>query len=221
MSWASTLQYYRRINTLINKSRGRQYSAPLVVTSVNFQDIIDAQTRDDWQAAGQILEDCARGLAATGCGTFLIASNTMHKVYEQVMQSVNIPGINIFDVTAAAIKESKYKKIALLGTRYTMYDPFFREAYKSREIDIIVPESKDAHAINMIIFKELIHDKISYESKNVCHDIIGRLINKGVEGIILGCTELESIFIENEASITMFNTAELHANAAAKWLLNH
>ena len=219
MSWVSTQQYYRLINKLINESRGRQHSAPLFIASVNFQDIVNAQARGDWQGAGTILAACATGLASAGCGAFLIASNTMHMVYQQTQNAVSIPGINIFDVTAAAIKASNLKNIALLGTRYTMSDPFFKDAYKARGISIMVPEANDAYTVNEIIFKELIHETIRPESKKACQGIVERLKDRGAEAVILGCTEIEWILKPEDVAVTLFDTTELHARAAADWLL--
>jgi aspartate racemase len=219
MSWVSTQQYYRLINKFVNESRGRQHSAPLFIASVNFQDIVNAQTRGDWQAAGAILIECAKGLASAGSGAFLIASNTMHMVYQQTQNAVSIPGINIFDVTAKAIKAAKLEKIALLGTRYTMSNPFFKEAYKSRGIDIMVPDGNDAHTVNEIIFKELIHETIRPESKKACQSVVERLKTRGAEAVILGCTEIEWILKPEDVSLTLFDTTELHARAAADWLL--
>jgi len=219
MSWVSTQQYYRLINKLVNESLGRQHSASLLIESVNFQDIISAQIRGDWHRAGLILGDSAKALASVGCGTFLIASNTMHMVFEQTQQAVSIPGINIFDVTAAAINDSKFTKIALLGTRYTMSDPFFRVAYKSRGIDIMVPDGSDAQIVNDIIFKELIHEIIRPESKAACKVVVERLMDRGADAVILGCTELEWILKQEDVYATLFNTTELHSKAAAAWLL--
>ncbi len=219
MSWVSTQQYYRYINQFVNQSRGRQHSAQLFIGSVNFQDIVNAQNRGDWQAAGDILAVCARGLEAAGCTAFLIASNTMHLVYQHTQKAVDMPGINIFDATAAAINASNHKKFALLGTRYTMSDPFFREAYLSRGIDIIVPEKDDAHALNEIIFKELIHEVIRPESKAICQNMVERLKARGADAVILGCTEIEWILKPADVSLPLFDTTKLHAKAAADWLL--
>ena len=219
MSWVSTQQYYRLINKFVNETRGRQHSAPLFIASVNFQDIVNAQTRGDWQGAGILLAECATSLASTGCGAFLIASNTMHRVYQQIQDAVDIPGINIFDITATAIKKSHFKKIALLGTRYTMSDPFFKDAYQARGIDIMIPEDNDALAVNEIIFKDLIHEIIKPESKAAFQKVVERLKYRGVEAVILGCTEIEWILKPEDVSVPLFDTTELHARAAADWLL--
>jgi aspartate racemase len=219
MSWVSTQQYYRLINKKVNEVRGRQHSAPLLISSVNFQDIVNSQTRGDWQTAGEILADCAKELETAGCGAFLIASNTMHKVYEQTQNAVTIPGINIFDVTAKAINASGFKKLGLLGTRYTMSDPFFRDAYNARGIDIIGPQGQDAHALNEIIFKELIHEIVLPQSKLICKNIVERLSAKGADAVILGCTEIEWIIKQEDVPLNVFDTTNLHATAAADWLL--
>jgi aspartate racemase len=143
----------------------------------------------------------------------------MHRVYQQIQDAVDIPGINIFDITATAIKKSHFKKIALLGTRYTMSDPFFKDAYQARGIDIMIPEDNDALAVNEIIFKELIHEIIKPESKAAFQKVVERLKYRGVEAVILGCTEIEWILKPEDVSVPLFDTTELHARAAADWLL--
>lgn len=226
LSWASTQQYYRLINEEINRVRGRQASAQLSIRSIDFQPVIDAQVRNDWNAAGAFLCEAARDLERGGAKAFLIASNTMHLVYNQVCDAVSIPGLNIFDATAGQITAKGLHKVGLLGTRYTMSLSFFREEYARRGIDVIVPEAKDAARVNAVIFKELIHNQIKPESKTLIWDVMARLRDAGAEGVILGCTELELLtgdrpqistpFLED---IQVYDTTALHAMAAAQWLL--
>lgn len=219
MSWVSTQQYYRQINLQINAALGKQHSAPLVVSSVNFQEIIHLQTRGDWDSAGQILAHHGEALERAGCGAFLIASNTMHKTYAHVKRALTIPGINIFDATSAAIRATDLKSVALLGTRYTMTDPFYRDEYKKRGIDVITPDGNDGRIVNEIIFKELIHDVVRTESKAAFVGVIERLIKKGAQAVILGCTEIELLIKPGDVSLPTFDTTALHAQAASEWLL--
>ena len=226
LSWASTHQYYRLINEEINRARGRQSSAQLLIRSVDFQPVIDAQVRNDWNAAGDLLCDAARDLERGGAKAFLIASNTMHLVYEQVCRSVAIPGLNIFDATATKIKAKGLQKLGLLGTRYTMNLKFFREEYASRGIDVLVPKAKDASRINEIIFKELIHNQVKPASQETMREVIATLRQSGAEGVILGCTELELLLDDksrtsnsDSGSLEIFDTTASHAHAAVDWLL--
>lgn len=227
LSWASTQQYYRLINEEINRVRGRQASAELLIRSINFQPVIDAQVRNDWNAAAALLCDAARDLERGGAKAFLIASNTMHLVYDQVHDAVEIPGLNIFDATAAQIHAKGLHQVGLLGTRYTMNLSFFREEYARRGIDVIVPEAKDAARVNEVIFKELIHNQVRPESQRLIWDMMAKLHKSGADGVILGCTELELLMVGERPQtstpdirdISIFDTTALHAMSAAQWLI--
>lgn len=147
-----------------------------------------------------MLCDAAKNLERGGAGAFLIASNTMHLVYEQVRASVGIPGLNIFDATAAAIHAKGLKGVGLLGTRYTMNLSFFREEYVRRGIEVIVPPSKDAVRVNEVIFRELIHNQVKPESQNMISGVIAALGESG--------------------ALPLFDTTAIHSHAAVEWLLS-
>jgi len=221
LSWASTIQYYRLINLEINRALGRQASAELMVRSVDFQPVIDAQTRGDWQAAGEILVAAARDLERGGAKAFLIASNTMHSCYDQVAREVGIPGINIFDALCETLREKKIDRALLLGTRYTMGMPFYRNEYQRRGIDVTTPEEADARRVNEIIFRELIHDRVRPDSVRYFHELIEREAARGTRAVILGCTELELLARARDASLAcqIIDTTSCHASAAAKWMM--
>lgn len=223
MSWASTLEYYRLLNESIQATRGKQHSADLLVASVDFQKIIEFQVRNQWDEAGQFLRLRAESLEQSGAKALLIASNTMHRVVDHVTSGLSIPVLNIFDAVAASLQTRGIKRAGLLGTRYTMNDPFFREEYRKRGIVIVVPDSADAAAINGIIFRELIHGTTTETSRVAVKNIAERLTQKGADGIILGCTELPLLFSTIEKSsksfsqAMFFDTTELHVAMALKW----
>ena len=219
MSWVSTLDYYRLINEKIGRALGRQHSAELLIASVDFQSIIDAQVRGDWIHAGAILAGHAQALERAGASAFLVASNTMHRVIAQVEEAVNIPSLNIFDATAAEIMRSGKKRLGLLGTRYTMDHPFYRSEYERRGIDVIVPDAEDARKVNEIIFRELIHNVVRSESSHIYREIVERLVSRGVDGVILGCTEIGLLLKAEASDVTLFDTSALHASMAVDWLL--
>ena len=226
LSWASTQQYYRLINEEINRARGRQASAQLLIRSIDFQPVIDAQVRNDWNAAAALLCDAAEDLERGGAKAFMIASNTMHLVYDRVRDAVGIPGLNIFDAVATKIHEKNLRKVGLLGTRYTMNLSFFREEYDRRGVDVIVPQPQDAARINEVIFKELIHNQVKPESQEILRVVMEGLSDAGAEGVILGCTELELLLqgkTENarlhNTDIPVFDSTAIHAQAAVQWLL--
>lgn len=160
MSWVSTVQYYRMINEQVGAALGRQHSASLLVMSQDFQPIVDAQSAGRWEQAGDMLTAQARSLKAGGAQGWLIASNTMHKVFDHIAAAVDLPGLNIFDATASAIVARGISRVALLGTRYTMVDPFFRQQYSQRGVEVLTPEGSAAERVNSIIFHELIHNRV-------------------------------------------------------------
>ncbi len=222
MSWASTLHYYRAINAAVHAARGRQHSADLLVASVDFQPIIDAQAKDDWDRAAGILADKARGLERAGAGAFLIASNTMHRVLAPVCAAVGIPALDIFDAAAAAVRDAGLRRVGLLGTRYTMSHEFYRREYEVRGLEVLVPAAGDARRVNEIIFKELIHDRALPASAAFFRDVVGRLAAAGAEGVILGCTEIGMLLDPRnpqDAAVPLFDTTALHAALGAKWLM--
>lgn len=219
MSWSSTVEYYRLINQTVNKERGRQRSAEIIIASVDFQPIVDAQVKGDWASAGNRLAERAQDLAKAGASAFLIASNTMHKVYDQVRRSVTIEGLNIFDATAAAVHAARCSRVGLLGTRYTMSDHFYRDEYSARGITIVTPRPDDSVRVNDIIFKELIHNTIRPESADFFRGVTQRLADAGVQGVILGCTEISLLLQQEAVDVPLFDTTALHAAEGAKWLL--
>ena len=219
MSWVSTAEYYRQLNRAVGTARGRQHSADLWLASVDFQEIVDAQVSGAWDQAGELLAEKARGLERAGAGAFLIASNTMHKVLAQVKNAVAIPPLDIFDATATAVLARGLVRVGLLGTRYTMSDGFFREEYRRRGVDVFVPEPDDAHSVNEIIFRELIHGIVTPESVTLYASVIGRLAAAGAEGVILGCTEINLLVPTAGGPLPIFDTTALHVAAAAQWLL--
>jgi aspartate racemase len=210
------------VNLEINRAMGRQASAEILLRSVNFQAIVDAQSRDDWQAAGKILAAAARDLERGGARAFLIASNTMHLVYDHVAREVSIPGINIFDATCAALREKQVDRALLLGTRYTMGMPFYRDEYARRGIEVVVPGEADAKRVNEIIFRELIHGRVNEGSATYLRGIVSGAAANGTKAVILGCTELD-LLLEDRDKIPgceIIDSTLCHARAAAKWMLS-
>lgn len=224
LSWVSTEHYYRLINQEVGRRLGRQHSANLQIASPDFQPVVDAQVRGDWDKLGERLSESARGLERAGASAFLIASNTMHVVYEQVAARVDIPGLNIFDATATAIRQAGLTHVGLLGTRYTMSMPYFVEKYAERGITLVKPAPAAAARVNEIIFKELIHGVVKPESAAYYRSVVEDLKAVGTNGVILGCTEISLLLpadpdLEKSLGARLFDTTALHAAAAVEWLL--
>ncbi len=222
MSWVSTQSYYATLNAAVHSARGRQHSADLLIASPDFQPIVDAQARDDWAGAASILAKWARGLERGGAGAFLIASNTMHRVLAPVRATVSIPALDIFDATASAALAAGHRKLGLLGTRYTMSHAFYREELERRGVSVLTPEPDDARRVNEVIFKELIHARVTPEAKALYRKVVARLADAGAEGVILGCTEIALLFPPAELAesrVPLYDTTALHAAMGAAWLL--
>ena len=218
MSWVSTELYYRHINEKVSTILGRQHSANLLIDSSDFQPIITLQAAGKWDDLSALLVDRAHGLKRAGATNFLIASNTMHLCFANIVASVNQPGLSIFEATTKRLRDNGIHRVGLLGTRYTMRDPFFIDAYAQGGIAVMVPTAPEAARVNEIIFKELIHNKINPTSKEYYLAVVHHLAQRGAEAIVLGCTEIGLLLDGHHASPPLYDTARIHADFAVDWL---
>lgn len=216
MSWESTQTYYRLINVAIREELGGLHSARLVLYSVDFHDIEVLQRQGDWQAAGVLLAQAAQSLQAAGADMVVICTNTMHKVAEQVQAAVSIPLLHIADPTAHAIRAAGFQRVALLGTRFTMEQDFYRARLEQEHgLQVIVPEQNERDTVHRIIYEELCLGQIKPESKAAYLDIIRQLQARGAQAVILGCTEISLLVQQADLDLPLFDTTALHASAAA------
>lgn len=219
MSWESTATYYQIINQVINKQLGGLHSAKCVLYSVDFQEIEQCQSSNDWQKSAQILLQAALSLQKAGADFIVICTNTMHKVVPQIIPHLHIPILHIAEMTVKALKKQNMTRIALLGTKYTMEQHFYREIIIQHGIEVIIPDELDRQIINDIIFKELCRGVIKLNSKNAYLAIIDKLCRLGVQGVILGCTEIGLLINQNDTAIPLFDTSLIHAQEAALYAL--
>ncbi len=215
MSWESSMEYYRIINQKIKEVLGGLHSANLIMLSLDFHEIEILQHSNKWKELISILNQAAKDLENADAELVLICTNTMHKIADEVQRNISIPLLHIADQTAKKIKELKLKKIGLLGTKITMEEDF----YKGRLIDnygleIITPNDEDMEIINRIIYEELVVGKFRTNSKQQYINIINKMISNGVEGIILGCTEIPLLIKEADIEIPIFDTTKIHAESA-------
>lgn len=216
MSWESTQTYYRLINVAIREKLGGLHSARLVLYSVDFHDIEVLQRQGDWQAAGVLLAQAAQSLQAAGADMVVICTNTMHKVAEQVQAAVSIPLLHIADPTAQAIRAAGFQRVALLGTRFTMEQDFYRARLERQHgLQVIVPEQSERDVVHRIIYEELCLGQIKPESKAAYLNIICQLQTRGAQAVILGCTEISLLVQQTDLDLPLFDTTALHATAAA------
>ena len=220
MSWESTIPYYKIINEKIKDELGGLHSAKIVLYSVEFDEIEKCQSSGDWDKSAKILGDAAKKLELAGADFVLICTNTMHKVAPQIQEAIKIPIVHIADATADALERAKISDVALLGTKYTMTEDFYKSKLIKRGLNVIIPEPSDIETINSIIFNELCLGIIKEDSRLEFKRIIEKLERKGAKGVILGCTEIGSLVREEDSSLPLFDTTVIHATKAAELALS-
>ena len=216
MSWESTATYYKVINETIKAELGGLHSAKCLLYSVDFADIERCQTAGLWDMSADILLDAAHRLELAGADFIVICTNTMHKVAPRVQAGISIPILHIADATADALLAGGIRKTALLGTRYTMTETFYKDRLVAKGIEVLVPEADDLELINSVIYNELCIGIISEESKHGYLSILDKLALRGAAGAVLGCTEIGLLVQQRDTSLPLFDTAIIHAQMAAK-----
>jgi len=221
LSWESTQHYYQIMNQYVQRRLGGFHSLKSLIYSFNFEEIIRLLDQDDWGRVAQMLVEGAKKLEAAGADLLIMACNSVHVVAYPVQSSVQIPLLHIVDPTAEAIKQSKFRKIGLLGTKYTMEEDFYRERLEDKHrIEVFLPEPEERDLVDKVIFEELVLGKIRSASEKKYQAIIQNLKKKGAQGVILGCTEIGLLVPSEESSIPLFDTAELHGKAAVDFALS-
>ena len=215
MSWESTVSYYQIINETINKEFGGFHSAKILLYSVDFADIEACQATGDWDKSADILGDVAEKLEQAGADFIVICTNTMHKVFPQIQNRVRIPIIHIADATANELIKQGIKKVALLGTKYTMTEDFYRDRIEQAGIEVLIPKQEDIEIVNQIIYDELCFGIIKESSKKQYILIIEELKDSGAEAVILGCTEIGLLVKEKDSPLHVFDTTLIHASVAS------
>ncbi len=219
MSWESTLSYYRIVNQHVRQRLGGLHSAKLVLHSVDFAGIEALQQAGDWDAAGAQLADAARGLRLAGAEAIVVCTNTMHLVAPAIEAAVDIPLLHIADATAQRIRDAGLARVALLGTRFTMEQAFYRERIEAAGIAVLTPDAMQRERVHRVIYDELCVGRIVDTSRDSYRAIIAGLVARGAQGVILGCTEIGLLVGEGDATAPLFDTARIHAEAAADWAL--
>ncbi|WP_177187788.1 aspartate/glutamate racemase family protein [Formivibrio citricus] len=219
MSWESTTLYYQVINREVARRMGGLHSARIHVASLNFAEIAAMQKAGQWDEMAGLLADTARKLESAGADCILIGTNTMHKVAPQVQDAIRMPLLHIADAAAEAIRAQGLKKVGLLGTRFTMEQPFYAEHLARHGIETLIPEEADRAEVHRIIFEELCQGKMLDTSRQTLLRIAENLAEQGAEGLILGCTELPLLVDQQHCTLPIFDTTTLHAIAAVDFAL--
>ncbi len=219
MSWESTIPYYRIINEVVKERLGGLHSAKIILYSVEFAEIEACQASGDWAKSAEILADAAVKLQQAGADYIVICTNTMHKVVPEMLSHLQIPIIHIADAAADALKSQGIRKTALLGTKYTMTQDFYKQRLMDNGLEVIVPKADDIEIVNDVIYNELCRGEIKESSRKKYAEIISRLKAAGAEGVILGCTEIGLLISAEDAVLPVFDTTAIHAKRAAELAL--
>ena len=216
MSWESTQHYYQLINQTVKQRLGGLHSAKVVLVSVDFAPVEALQRKGDWQAAGEILVTAAKQLEAAGADFVLICTNTMHIIVKQVQQAISIPIIHIADATGDYIVANGYKRIALLGTAFTMEQTFYKQRLQEKyQLEIITPNATQRREVHRIIYEELCLGEIKPDSQSYYLNVLSDLKNNhGAQATILGCTEIGLLVKQSMCDFPLIDTTNMHAIAA-------
>ncbi len=220
MSWESTVPYYQIINRAIADRLGGLHSARLLLHSVDFAEIEVLQHAGQWPEAGALLADAALGLQGAGADFVVLCTNTMHRVAPEIEARLRIPLLHIADPTAAAARAAGLATVGLLGTRFTMEQAFYRgRLEKDFGLTVHVPEASSRERVHDVIYSELCRGIVSDDSRTDFQRVVAELVDRGAEGVILGCTEIALLLRPDDVAVPLFDTARLHAEAAAAFAL--
>jgi len=215
MSWESTVTYYQIVNEVIKEELGGLHSAKVLLYSVDFAEIEKCQAEGDWDKSAEILAGAAKNLERAGADFIVICTNTMHKVAPQIRAGIDIPIVHIAEATAEALKQKNITKVALLGTKYTMTQDFYKDKLTEAGISVLIPDEASIETVNNIIYHELCLGIISPQSKQEYLAVIEKLAKQGAQGVILGCTEIGLLIGQEDTSLPVFDTTQIHARKAA------
>jgi aspartate racemase len=214
MSWESSAEYYRLTNELVRERLGGLHSARCLLYSVDFADIEVMQAQGRWDDAAAVLAEAARGLERAGADLLLLCTNTMHKVADQVQAAVGIPLLHLADTAAAAVRAAGVDTVGLLGTAFTMEQPFYRDRLAESGLTVVVPETDDRALVHRVIYEELCLGVVRETSRQAYREVIQRLVARGATGVLLACTEIELLVGPDDSPVPVFPTTRLHVRAA-------
>jgi aspartate racemase len=219
MSWLSTRTYYEHINQLVQAKAGPRASAPLLIESLDFGDLVRLSSPDDWKRAAKVLADSAKRLEKAGATAIIIGANSMHKVYDDVAKAVSVPIIHIADCVGDRMVARAVKKAALIGTRNVMIEGFYRQKLIQRDIELLPPEMAFVDTLDRIIYDELLLGKASRQAERELKTIITNLEQDGAEAVVLGCTELEMVVDVDANVLPIYDCTRIHAEIAVDWIM--
>ena len=220
MSWESSKLYYEFLNTKAREILGGSHSAKCIMVSLDFAEIERLTFADDWEAIGELMKQAAQQLEKAGADIILLCTNTIHLVSHYISKNVSIPFMHIATSTGESINGLGLKKVALLGTKFTMEKEFYTQTLTSDfGLEVLIPDTNGRQIVHDIIYKELVKGKFTTAAKQQIIEIIKDLQDQGAQGVILGCTELPILILESDINIPIFDTGKIHAHKAIEWSL--
>jgi aspartate racemase len=220
MSWVSTRMYYEELNRMVRRRTTPMTSAPLLIESLNFEELHGLTSDEDWERAGDILIKSARRLERAGATTLLIGANSMHKVYEQVADAVKVPVLHIAECVGAAMQAEGVTNASLIGTRNVMLESFYRKRLVASGVDLSAPDMKNVEIVDRIIYEELMRGKVTRDAERQLRTIITKKQQDGSKAIVLACTELALIVDIDANVLPIFDSTRIHCKAAVDWMFD-
>ena len=220
MSWTSTAEYYRLLNQGVAARLGGLHSARLLLHSVDFEPVATMQHDGNWTGTAGVLVEAARGLERAGAEGLLVATNTMHKVADEIEAATGTALLHIADATATRLRADGRHRVGLLATAFTMEQDFYTDRLRRHGLEVLVPDNADRAEVHRIIYDELCLDVVRDESRDRYREVMARLADRGAEGIILGCTEITLLVGESDSPVPLYDTTAIHAETAVEWMLS-
>ena len=214
MSWESSIEYYRMLNTGVEERLGGLHSAKCVMSSVEFAELTELQQADRWDDVATLLAEAAEGVERAGADLLLMCTTAFHKVADAVEAAVDIPFVHLADVVAEAAKDKGLTKLGLVGTKFTMERDFFTDRIASHGLEVVVPDARHHDTLDRIVYDELVHGKVLDSSRRAVVSIVEELWDAGAQGVVLGCTELELLVKQADCELPVFPCTTLHVAAA-------
>lgn len=219
MSWTSTAEYYRFLNEGVAARLGGLHSARLLLHSVDFAPVAELQHAGDWAGTSRLLTEAARGLERAGVEGLLLATNTMHRVADDLAAAVPVPLLHIADATAERVLAAGQRRVGLLATAFTMEQDYYTGRLREHGLEVLVPEPEDRAEVHRVIYDELCHNVVRDESRERYREVMAALVDRGAEAVVLGCTEIGLLVKEGDATVPLHDTTAIHAEAAVDWML--
>lgn len=219
MGWSATAEYYRRLNEGVDARLGGLHSARVLVHSLDFQPVDDAENAGDWDGMARLLVEGARSLQAGGAEGIILAANTMHVVADQVAAAVDIPFLHIAEATARRVEASRQRKVGLLATLTTMSGDFYTTPFTQRGIEVLLPEEAERPEVDRIIYEELVHGVIKDTSRRALRSVMQGMAERGAECVVLAGTELGLLLEEDDCPVPLHDTTAIHVDQALDWML--